>query len=201
MLHRPLPDWLNVSRETSEKLGLFADEVLRWTPAINLISKNTVSDIWQRHILDSAQIYPLAPSYAGVWVDIGSGAGFPGIVMAILGAPNVVLVESDQRKATFLRQAARKLSLDVQVLSKRIDQIDPLRAEIITARALAALTDLLGHANTHMSPHGSAIFPKGRGLQQEIAVAQQDWSFDYHQVLSKTDHEATLLIIKNIEKR
>lgn len=199
MMERDIPDWLNVSRETIEKLDHFAAEVLRWNPAINLVSKPSAADIWQRHILDSAQLFALGNSQAR-WVDLGSGGGFPGIVMAIMGAAQMVLVESDQRKAAFLRQISQQLSLPVTVLSKRIDMLEPLAAETVSARALASLTELLAHAKPHLTTAGRAIFPKGRGHQEELQQAQKTWAFDCTTVPSLTDSEAAILVLENIRR-
>ncbi len=198
-MDKQVPDWLNVSRETVEKLNHYAAEVLRWNPAINLVSKASAGEIWQRHILDSAQIFDLADS-EGLWVDIGSGGGFPGIVMAIMGAKHMTLVESDQRKAAFLREISRQLSLSVTVLAKRIDALDPLTAKTVSARALASLTDLLAHAKPHLTTRGRAIFPKGRGVEDEIEQARRFWAFDATKTPSRTDPEATILVIENIRR-
>ncbi len=200
MMDRHIPDWLNVSRETIEKLDRFVAEVLRWNPAINLVSKPSIADIWLRHVLDSAQLFPLAESH-GKWADFGAGGGFPGIVLAIMGAPQMILVESDQRKATFLRQIARQLSLPVTVLAQRIDAVEPLAARTVSARALASLTDLLGHVTPHLAPNGRAIFPKGRGYEEELQLAQADWVFDANRIPSRTDPEAAILMIENIRRR
>lgn len=199
-MDRHAPDWLNVSRETLQKLDHYAAETLRWTSAINLVSKNSVAQIWQRHILDSAQLFPFGDA-AKPWLDVGSGGGFPGIVMAIMGADQMTLVESDQRKATFLRQIARQLALPVTVLAQRVDEIAPQRAQTITARALAPLTQLLGHAKPHVIESGAAIFPKGRNFDAELAEAQQKWQFEFECHESKTDAEAKILTIRNIQPR
>ncbi len=199
-MDRHIPDWLDVSRETIEKLGYYVAEVLRWNATINLVSKSSVAEIWQRHVLDSAQLFPLAESQ-GKWVDLGAGAGFPGIVIAIMGARQMVLVESDQRKATFLREIVRQLSLPVIVFAKRIDAIESLAAETVSARALASLTDLLGHVTPHLALGGRAIFPKGRGFEEELKLAQADWTFDATKIPSRTDPEAAVLIIENIRRR
>jgi 16S rRNA (guanine527-N7)-methyltransferase len=199
-MQREVPDWLDVSRETIEKLDHFASETLRWTPAINLISKASMDQIWQRHILDSAQLFPLG-DLAAKWVDMGSGGGFPGIVMAIMGAQDMVLIESDKRKATFLQQVARHLSLQVTVISQRVDNLPPQGANTVSARALASLTQLLGHATPHLTPAGRAVFPKGRGADVELAAAQEKWQFDYSAIPSKTDPDAAILVIENIRRR
>jgi len=195
------PDWLDVSRETTDKLQFFANEVLRWTPSINLISKASTAEIWQRHILDSAQIFALAPQPLAPWMDIGSGGGFPGLVMAIMGAPDVILVESDQRKAAFLREMARQMALPVRVIAQRLEAVPPAGARILTARALAALTELLAHATRHLADDGTAIFPKGRVAQDEVDAAAQQWRFDCKIVASKTDPQASLLVVTHIEPR
>jgi 16S rRNA (guanine527-N7)-methyltransferase len=199
-MDRHIPDWLDVSRETIEKLDQYVAEVLRWNPAINLVSKSSVADIWQRHVLDSAQLFTLADSQ-GKWADLGAGGGFPGIVIAIMGAPQMVLVESDQRKATFLREIARQLSLPVTVIAKRIDAIEPLAAETVSARALASLTDLLAHVTPHLALSGRAIFPKGQAFEEELTRAQADWAFDATKIPSRTDPEAAVLILENIRRR
>lgn len=191
-----VPDWLDVSRETFTRLEQFTAQALRWNAAINLVSKSTVPMIWQRHIWDSAQLFALG-NPAETWLDIGSGGGFPGIVLAIMGAQKMVLVESDQRKAAFLREMARQFSLPVVVHAKRIDQIGPLNAKTVSARALASLTDLLAHATPHLAQDGVAVFPKGRGFDAEIEAAQTKWRFDVETYPSKTDENAAVLVIKN----
>lgn len=197
---REIPDWLNVSRETIDRLDHFASEVLRWTPAINLISKSSMDQIWQRHILDSAQIYALGDSQAK-WVDMGSGGGFPGIVMAIMGAQDIVLVESDKRKAAFLQQMTRQLALPVTVLAKRMDDLPAMGAQTVSARALASLTQLLGHATPHLNSGGRAVFPKGRAVDAELIEARETWAFDCVRLPSKTDPEAAILVLENIRRR
>ena len=129
---------LNVSRETFSKLEAFADLVRKWNPKINLVSKNSLDDLWQRHILDSVQVFELAEG-EGHWVDLGSGGGFPGIVVAILNQEaqtfQVTMVESDQRKCAFLRTAIRELGLTALVKTERIEQLDGLKADLADCRA------------------------------------------------------------------
>jgi 16S rRNA (guanine527-N7)-methyltransferase len=195
-----LPDWLDVSRETAEKLQAYADQVLRWNDVINLVSKNDAKQIWRRHILDSAQLYNKDMA-KHKWIDLGSGGGFPGVVMAIMGAENLTLVESDQRKAAFLREIARNLSLGLTVIPQRVEKIPLQNAKTLTARALASLTQLLPYANTHLAPSGHAIFPKGRTANAELQEAEKYWKFDYVQIPSRIDPESVILIIKNIQKK
>lgn len=196
---------VDVSRETLAALHELEALVQRWTPAINLVSKSTVGTLWQRHILDSAQIFSLCPSSALSWVDLGSGGGFPGLVVAILAKElkpdlEVTLVEADQRKATFLRQAAQALKLGVTVVAKRIEALERLNADVLSARALAPLSGLLGFAEKHMSPNGTAIFPKGSQFADEIADARRTWAFNIDTRQSLSDAEAAILVIRNIHR-
>ena len=194
---------LDVSRETLAALQQFEQLVRHWNSAINLVSKSTLTDFWSRHILDSAQIFSLSPQNAVSWADLGSGGGFPGIVVAILAKQlkpdlRVTLVESDLRKATFLRQAAQTLSLPVSVRSARIESIDPLQADVVSARALAPLTGLLAYADQHLAAGGVAIFPKGARFAEELAEARKSWAFDVDVQQSHSDSDAAILVIRNI---
>lgn len=197
---------INVSRETEERLRAFAALVAKWNPTINLISRKTIHEIWDRHIIDSAQLYPLAPSGFKTWVDLGSGGGFPGIVMACIGAEHqpdasFVLIESDQRKSTFLRTAARELSLNVTVIADRIEAVPAQNADVVSARALADLDLLLSFISFQMGSHGMAIVHKGRQAEREIADASLNWSFDLEDHPSITDPDARLLSIQRIRPR
>ena len=195
---------MNVSRETSERLTAFSALVEKWTPRINLVSKNSLGDLWSRHILDSAQIFDLAPQ-SGHWVDLGSGGGFPGIVVAILSQGGgldhqFTLVESDQRKGAFLRTASRELGLDVKVLSQRIEDAAPQSADILTARALADLPTLLLFAERHLKPEGTALFPKGETWIKEHSDAQTCWSYHFDPIKSRTNAAAAVLKIQEIKR-
>lgn len=194
---------IDVSRETYEKLQRFSELVLKWTSKINLISSSSIPDIWDRHICDSAQIYKYAPEKAEKWVDIGSGGGFPGIVVAILAcadAPHVkfTLIESDQRKVTFLRTAARELQIDVKVIADRIEYTPKQSADVVTARALTALSSIIPLAMRHLSPTGVALLHKGKRSVVEIADARALWQFDLEEHRSLTDPDGRLLAIRNL---
>ncbi|MCU0828607.1 MAG: 16S rRNA (guanine(527)-N(7))-methyltransferase RsmG [Tabrizicola sp.] len=196
---------LNVSRETLTALHSFEALVQRWTSVINLVSKQSLPYVWSRHILDSAQIFSVCPQNARSWVDLGSGGGFPGIVVAILAKEmkpdmNVTLVESDLRKATFLRQAVQALNLPANVVSQRIEAVEPLRADVLSARALASLSDLLAFAVRHLHPDGVAVFPKGAKFAEEIAEARTTWAFDVDTRPSLSEAEAAILVIRNINR-
>lgn len=194
---------IDVSRETEVLLCRFVDLVEKWTARINLVSGNSLVDIWTRHVLDSAQLYRFVPDGAQHWADLGSGAGFPGLVICILSRdrPEVLhmtLVESDQRKAAFLRTAARELGLAPKVIAARIEHIQGLQADVLSARALGPLAQLLNHADRHLSKTGVALFPKGRSAAAEIDRARRDWRFDLRSYPSMTDAEAQILQIGNI---
>jgi 16S rRNA (guanine527-N7)-methyltransferase len=196
---------VTVSRETVTALKTFESLVQRWNPTINLVSKASLQDLWQRHILDSAQLFRLCPPTAQHWVDLGSGGGFPGIVVAILAAGampglRVTLVESDQRKATFLRQAIQTLQLGTSVRSERIESLEPLSADVLSARALAPLPQLLSFAAKHLRTDGLAIFPKGARYAEELAEGQKDWAFETDIMASLSDSEAAILLIRKINR-
>lgn len=193
---------LNVSRETLDQLAAFRALVEKWNPKINLVSKKSLPEIWDRHILDSAQVFSSTDA-KGSWVDLGSGGGFPGIVVAILSKDadadlNITLVESDQRKSAFLRSAIRELKLNAKVIADRIENIEPLNANIISGRALADLDLLLEYAQRHVSSNGVALFPKGRTWKNEHEQAQRRWSYTLDVIKSKTDADAAILKIKDI---
>jgi 16S rRNA (guanine527-N7)-methyltransferase len=201
-MERQLPD--DVSRETMADLEAFEVLVQKWTKKINLVSARDASQIWERHIVDSMQVYDLAPM-SGNWIDIGSGGGFPGIVAAIMSkhsAPDRVftLVDSDQRKCAFLRTAARELRLNVKVYAERVEKMEPLAAEVLTARALDDLDGLLQHAERHLSASGTALFPKGANWKKEDDAARKRWSYTLEAIGSKTNSEATILKIKELTR-
>jgi 16S rRNA (guanine527-N7)-methyltransferase len=195
---------LNVSRETIDQLRAFEALVQKWSPKINLVSKAELPRLWDRHIVDSAQLFQHAPD-AGHWLDIGSGGGFPGVITAILSQGlgrdhQFTLVESDQRKCAFLRTAGRTLGLEMTVRSERIESATPLHADILSARALANLTVLLGFADRHLVKSGVALFPKGESWQKEHQSAQDVWSYRCEPIKSETNAAAAVLKIQDITR-
>ena len=195
---------LDVSRETLDRLEALEALTVKWTARINLIASSSVGQIWERHIRDSAQIYTLAPPFQ-TWADLGSGGGYPGLVIAVLAlelAPDarVVLIESDQRKCTFLRTAIRDLGLSAEVLAERIESAAPQSADVVSARALAPLPRLLDYAKRHLRPGGTALFPKGQGRQPEIDAARAEWHFSLTETRSITQAEAAVLRIERIDR-
>ncbi|SMY07190.1 16S rRNA (guanine(527)-N(7))-methyltransferase RsmG [Flavimaricola marinus] len=195
-----LPGW-DVSRETMAKLEQYGDLIRKWTPKINLVAPASLPDLWERHILDSAQLLPLAPTAPKTWTDLGSGGGLPGIVIAILSPDTeVTLIESDQRKAAFLRTCTRELGLSATIRPNRIDEVAPLGADVVTARALAPLPNLLPLVARHLAPDGIALLPKGKNAQTEIDDARADWGFDLQTHTSHTNPEATILRLERITR-
>lgn len=200
----------DVSRETLDRLRRYEAALRKWQAKINLVGPATLPDLWRRHFLDSAQLYPLLPADAATVVDLGSGAGFPGLVLAVLAdcagrALAVNLVESDARKAAFLVEAAREAGVAgrVRVHAARAEalagRLPP--ADAVTARALAPLDELLGLAAPLLKPDGLCLFLKGARVEPEIAAAEQRWSFDLQRQPSWTDPEATVLLVRAIRPR
>jgi len=189
------------SPETAARLAAYRDLLLRWNIRINLISVETAGEIDPRHIADCAQLQPLLPP-AGPIADIGSGAGLPGLVLAILQPEREIqLVESDKRKAAFLVEASAQLKLPmVRVHACRAEnaKLPPLSA--ITARALAPLATLLPYADKYLAPGGVAVFPKGKSAEKELTEAAQGWHFTCERFPSATNPEATILRLSNIHR-
>ena len=196
---------LDVSRETFDRLCVYVELVKKWNPAINLVSATTLNDIWTRHVMDSAAAFQIAKTHKGLWVDIGTGGGFPGVVVAILAhekAPDLKLtcVESDIRKAAFLSTVARTLKIPIGVLSRRIEEVKPQNAAIVSARAVAALPKLLDYAHRHLAPNGRAIFLKGASWQDEVAAARETWNFDMEVHPSATPSGSVILNIGDLSR-
>lgn len=191
---------LIVSRETEGRLNIFSKLLQKWTRKINLISPASVPDIWQRHIQDSAQIFALSGRQFGTWVDLGSGGGLPGAVVAIIAAElapqlSLMCVESDRRKAVFLTTVSRETGVPFQVISERVEAIAPLAADVLSARALAPLDVLLGFAERHLAKDGVALFQKGARHEKERADAEKNWRFDCEAITSCTDPAAVIFKI------
>lgn len=196
---------LDVSRETLERLEHYETLLRKWNKAINLVSPSTIKDAKSRHFVDSAQIYALANADWKIWCDMGTGGGFPGMVIAILAAEKnptgeVVLLESDQRKATFLRTVARETGVTARVISERIEAAAPVNADILSARALASLDILFDFADRHLKFTGQALFPKGATWQKEIQEAQRSWSFSHEVHKSTVDLNSVILSIGGIAR-
>ena len=163
---------LNVSRETIDKFQAYLTLLEKWQRRINLVSNSTLADAWQRHILDSGQLVAHYPPQTSHILDVGSGAGFPGLVLAIMGGVTVDLVESDQRKAVFLSTVIRELGLPAKVHNQRIEIMPNLNPDVITARALASVPKLLNLIETQISPECICLFLKGASVEDELTNLQ-----------------------------
>ena len=195
-----------VSRETLARLEGYADLLIRWTKAVNLVSRDSLHDLWRRHMFDSAQLLPLLPEVTDrrrVILDLGSGAGFPGMVLSVLAAGDVHLVESDQRKVLFLREVAREVGSDAHIHGVRVDQLPRFPVDAVTARAFAPLNKLLDEAAAFLDPaHASngraparGLFLKGRGVEEELTAAHKAWKMTVEKVPSRSDLSGTILLV------
>jgi len=196
---------LDVSRETIARLVELEALLRKWNAAINLVSPQTLSQVWTRHFLDSAQLFELADQPPSLWADLGSGGGFPGLVIGVLAKERwpdmkLTLVESDKRKCAFLLAAIRALDLPATVRAERIEATAPLQAQVLSARALAPLAQLCGFAERHLATGGTALFPKGHRWRDEVASAQESWSFTFEAHPSMTEADAVILKIKGLHR-
>jgi 16S rRNA (guanine527-N7)-methyltransferase len=195
-----------VSRETEERLSLLVAELARWQKAKNLVSSATLTDVWTRHVADSLQLFGLAPE-AKRWLDLGSGGGFPGLVLGICLAEtggHIDLVESNARKCAFLRHAARVTGAPVTVHAARIEDVIGEftgKVDVVTARALAPLPNLLGWCKELLRTGTLGLFPKGQYLDAELTEASKYWKIQASTVTSVTDPAARILVIRGAEQR
>lgn len=201
----------DVSQVALDRLATYASLLSLWQKKINLVAPSTLDDTWHRHFADSAQLLDLAPPHPTTWIDLGSGAGFPGLVVAILlasrepAAPTrLSLVESDQRKCAFLAEVIRQTRIStvipVDIVCARIEA-PPTRAklaiaDVVSARALAPLEKLLELASPHLGPTGRGLFLKGRGAEAELATAARSFEFSYELVPSRTEAEAGIVVMR-----
>jgi 16S rRNA (guanine527-N7)-methyltransferase len=191
---------LAVSRETLDRLSAYLVLLTRWQRVINLVGPSTLADPWRRHVLDSGQLWRYWPAGARRLVDLGSGGGLPGLILAMLGAPETHLIESDRRKASFLREAARACGVAVTVHAGRIEEVPPLAADVVTARALAPLASLLRFASPHLHACTTCLFLKGRTAEAELTHARESWRMRVAQEPSLSDPDGRVLIISEIRR-
>jgi 16S rRNA (guanine527-N7)-methyltransferase len=209
-----------VSAETLARLSAYEALLKQWQKAVNLVAPSTLDDIWHRHFADSAQLVPLAPSGVRTWTDLGAGGGFPGLVCAIVLADaafldrrtaglHVTLIESDTRKAAFLREVLRAVSplpgIEVEILPARAEsvktQVNFVLPRVVSARALAPLEKLLALAFPLSPPGTTGLFCKGKEVDHEIDAARQTWNFDVALVPSVTDRSGRIAVITNLERK
>ncbi|MEZ5667980.1 MAG: 16S rRNA (guanine(527)-N(7))-methyltransferase RsmG [Alphaproteobacteria bacterium] len=192
---------LNVSRETSARLGAYVAALEKWNRSINLVSARSLREVWRRHVLDSAQLVPLLPPDTATIVDLGSGAGLPGGVIACLHPARVHMIEADRRKAIFLGEMVRSLRLDAVVHASRIDAVRGLVADVVTARALAPLPELLALAAPFLAEKSQCLFLKSQDIASELTAATKHWRFDATQTPSISDRRGLVLRIRHVERR
>jgi 16S rRNA (guanine527-N7)-methyltransferase len=189
-----------VSRETLARLQSYADLLVRWSARINLVAASTLDDLWRRHFLDSAQLMPLIPAGAQSLIDLGSGAGFPGLVLAIMGVPAVELVEADARKCAFLREAARIAAAPATIHHARIESVPPHPVDVVTARGCAPLDRLLVLAQPFVAPETVCLFPKGEQAGQEVAAARRNWMMEVDRHDSRSDPRGSILCLTRLTR-
>ena len=204
MKHINLLPGLNVSRETFLRLKEYEKLLFKWNAKINLVSRSTLDNFWNRHVLDSAQFLSSVSEKAGKWVDLGSGGGLPGLVVAILSdeiepVNKLFLVEADVRKAVFLKTVCRELGLKVEVYNNRIEELPLMSANIVSARALAPLKTLCLYAKNHLEKDGVAVFAKGENWKAELVEAQKKWIFSYEAVKSTLHEGSVVLVLRGIK--
>jgi 16S rRNA (guanine527-N7)-methyltransferase len=187
-----------VSRETLARLEVYAELLTRWSARINLVGRDTLADLWRRHILDSAQLRRFVPERARSMIDLGTGAGFPGLVLAILGTQGVELVEADSRKCAFLREAVRITETESTIRPCRIEAVPRHPVDVVTARACAPLDRLLGLAEPFLAPDGECLFLKGERVEEELTLAREHWTLTQSQYQSLSDLRGVVLRLQKV---
>ena len=196
-----------VSRETYEKLCVFHKILIKWQNSINLISKNTIKNIWERHFLDSAQIYRFVGGIEGNIIDFGSGAGFPGMVLAIMGKKNIHLVESDYKKCVFLKEIAMLTETDITIHNCRIEDLNFINVDLVTCRALASLSKLIDYVENFINKSlgekqelPKLLFLKGKSYYSEVLEISKKKKIFFEEYPSITDKHGKILYINKVDK-
>ena len=192
-----------VSHETIHRLSTYEEMLIEWNEKFNLVAASTLPHIWTRHFLDSAQLMPFIPEKAAILADMGAGAGFPGLVLAIMGLerssfPHIHAIESTGKKADFLQAVSEALKLKVTIRRDRIESIRDLKADIITARALKALPELMKYANYLLHKDTTCVFLKGKNLDGELTQARKYWIFKEEIHPSRSDDSGKILLLSEI---
>ncbi len=184
-----------------DRLQIFTSLLVRWNPTIRLVSTQDIAHLWTRHVEDALQLVPLIPPATAGAVDLGSGGGLPGLVLAIATGLHFDLIEADSRKAAFLREAAIATKAPATIHARRIEDIALPPRRLVTARALAPLPRLLAWAKPFLADGGICLFPKGERVESEIAEAEQNWFFSLERLPSRTDRTASILRISELTPR
>lgn len=197
---KAVQDRLHLADEALLRLEAFVDILRKWQLKTNLVSKAGMADVWCRHILDSAQLHSLVPGKSRIIVDLGSGAGFPGMILAIVGGYHVHLIESDTRKCSFLREANRITAAGATIHNTRIERIPPFRADVVTARALAPLCQLLSFASPFLTGESVCLFLKGGKADGELTKSLKNWTMQVSRTQSLSDPSGEILLLKDIAR-
>ena len=191
---------LDVSRETLSRLTKFVDLLLKWQRSINLIGPGTVDDVWRRHVLDCGQLVRFLPHRRARVLDIGTGAGLPGMVLGIQGVPNIQMIESDAKKCVFLREAARITETPVKIIEARAESALCEPADVVTARAVAPLTRLLELIEQHIKTNTICFFFKGKDLKNELTDIKNNWNMQLEAHPSLTQRDGVILQLESITR-
>jgi 16S rRNA (guanine527-N7)-methyltransferase len=194
----------NVSRETLSRLEAIAAMLIKWQQRINLVASDSLADLWRRHILDSAQLLPLLPPETENLADLGSGAGFPGLVLAVMGVPEVHLLEADARKCVYLAEAARVAGLEVGrnpiIHRERIEAVRDLKVRVVAARACAPLSKLLDYAESLLRSDSVCLFLKGVKVAEELTEAEKTWRMAIERFPSISHPSGTILRLSQVAR-
>lgn len=190
-----------LNAEKKEKLLCYESLLKKWNAKINLVSKETIDFTWNRHIEDSLQLHDLLPDHERTLYDIGTGAGFPGMVFAIMGWGDIHLLESDERKCAFLREAARQTDAELTIHNQRAEEVALKPCDVITARAVASLEKLCALFFPFLHEKTLCIVPKGKDVVRELKVASRSWHFTYERYQSITDAHASVLCLKGVRRK
>jgi len=202
---RQFQEALGISDTLLQRFVLYGEKLEKWQRKINLVSPATLPDLWHRHFLDSAQLDSLISKNSKTLLDIGSGAGFPGLVLALLrsagGGPTVHLVEANQRKATFLAEVNRETEAGAVIHKRRIESIHELKADVITARACAPMTKLLPMISPILKQDGCCLLLKGENAQEELTESQKKWKMKVEKIPSQTNDSGVILNISDLSPK
>ena len=197
---KAVQDQLRLTDEVLFRLEAFVELLRKWRYKTNLVSDAGMADVWRRHILDSAQLHPLVPDNSRTVVDLGSGAGFPGMILAVIGGYHVHLIESDTRKSSFLREANRITAAGATIHNTRIEQIPPFPADVVTARALAPLCQLLSFALPFLTRDSICLFLKGGKADGELTKSRKNWRMQVSRTQSLSNPSGEILLLKDITR-
>ena len=192
----------SVSRETIEKLEIYISLLQQWNKKINLVSQQGMDQVWKRHVYDSFQLIRYLDSSVKSIADLGSGGGFPGLILALSTDIPVILIESDKRKtiSIFLREVLRQTKTQATVLCQRIENVNAISVDVVTARALTSLTQLLEFSKNILNKNGYCLFLKGRSVNLEIEEAQKNWKINYKTFSSQTNADGVIVKINQFER-